>query len=105
MQQRSDSTLHSRDGFVLVSVLLLVVLLVSLTSASVFLTRQETRTGVANQQYDRAYRLAQRGVEEMLVNWRGYNLHTMSEWNAVTDEPFQVGSQLELSNVLTTRYL
>ena len=85
MTRRPDSTLQSQDGFVLVTVLLFVVLLAALTSASVFLTRQESQTAVANQQYDRAHRLAQRGIEEMVVNWRKYNLHTTPEWTAHTD--------------------
>ena len=76
---------HAREGFVLVSVLLFVVLIASLTSAAVFMTRQETQSAVANQQFDRAYRIAQRGIEEMITDWRDYNLHTASEWVPITD--------------------
>ena len=101
MTRRPDSTLQSQDGFVLVTVLLFVVLLAALTSASVFLTRQETQTAVANQQYDRAHRLAQRGIEEMVVNWRKYNLHTTARMdchvtdNGTLDDGTWTGTDLE----------
>lgn len=75
---------NDRGGFALPAVIGALVIIGILVTAGFFMARQELRIGVASHNTNLAVNIAQAGANEVLANWNGYQLGTITPWTDTT---------------------
>lgn len=73
-----------RRGFALPAAIFGLVIVGVLVTGGFYIARQETRIGIANRQATRAFYLAERGVSEVMENWRASSWTGASAWTTRT---------------------
>jgi hypothetical protein len=74
--------IQSRSGFALAAALFALVVVGILVTGGFYLSRQETRIGVASERANTSFYLAERGANEVMSEWDMEKFGTLDKWQS-----------------------
>jgi len=85
MRRDAASTGDSRSGFALPLAVFALVVVGVLVTGGFFMARQETRISTSTEKSTQALYVAERGMNDVLLNWDASSMNSMATWSDVTE--------------------